>query len=916
MSFKIDAHEFDIEFMKAHGYTRKQCKVCKAFFWTIDGDRETCGEPPCDAYSFLKNPPTKRKYTVTEMRREFLNFFEKRNHEVINPYPVVARWRDDLLITIASIADFQPYFTSGLAEPPANPLVISQPCLRFEDIDKVGLTAGRHLSIFEMGGHHAFNNTLKNKYVYWKNETLEFHNEFATKVLGIPEEEIVFKEHFWIGGGNAGPDVEGIIRGLEVSTLVFMMYELRGDTLVKIPVLTVDTGYGIERWTWLSTGYPTAFHAIYDQFLEWAINRLGIKLDNEILYKNTLYSPLYEPQSPQVIYSLRSKIAKEHGLNLDELNAIITLFEDVALILDHSKSAIFLIKDGAIPSNVKEGYLTRLLLRRIFRKAAAHKIDFSFIIDVFARQIDFWSKDFSEIKEVEETVIEIVEGEYKRFNEVIRKIPSIIRRYEKGKEKLTLDDLMEIYDSYGISPELIVEYLEGIKGYRIEVPSDFYKRVSERHIRREIKGVEVKPVEKMKYVTKELYYINQYWSSFNGRILEVIDGNKVILDKTVFYPGGGGQLPDRGHITVNGSTYEVIDVVKENDLILHILDKNLDPSSKGRVVYGQLDWSRRLSLMCHHTAAHLLLAAAKKILGPHIWQAGAEKRPEIAHIDVTHHKLPSKEDLDKIEKFINTVVSLNVPVNISYLSRGSAEKEYGVRIYQGGIVPGDKIRIVRIGDIDVQACGGLHVKSTGELKLVKIVNVEKVRDGVIRFYFVAGDRALNLVSDSLAKLESIAEMFHVDKLEVANYIRKVIDTKNKIEEQLKNLKLEYNKLLAEKLYLTGQYVDKLIKVIPFEGDIEDVIKMKEILSEKYNDIVFLGLSKYEKGANVTIYVGEGVRSLNISAYELGLEALKPWIIGAKGNEKYARFGLSSRIEIEQLSKRIIEAITRRISSLK
>jgi alanyl-tRNA synthetase len=129
-------------------------------------------------------------------------------------------------------------------------LVISQPCLRFEDIDNVGPTAGRHLTVFEMGGAHAFN--YPEKKIYWKNETIQLHHELLTKELGVPSHLVTYKEHFWSGGGNAGPDVEAIVGGLEVSTLVFMMYKVLNGRLSKTRIETVDTGYGMERWCWLS----------------------------------------------------------------------------------------------------------------------------------------------------------------------------------------------------------------------------------------------------------------------------------------------------------------------------------------------------------------------------------------------------------------------------------------------------------------------------------------------------------------------------------------------------------------------------------------------------------------------------------------------------------------------------------------
>ncbi|RLI31025.1 alanine--tRNA ligase, partial [Candidatus Bathyarchaeota archaeon] len=214
-------------FFDEEGYVRKLCPKCGEYFWTQNPDQEFCGEATpegCAHYTFIGNPPTRRKYTYREMREAFLSFFEKHGHTRIKPYPVVARWRDDLFFTHASIIDFQPYVTEGVIPPPANPLVISQPCLRFVDIDNVGLTFGRHLTIFEMGGAHAFNSPTQE--IYWKDQTVRYHHEFATKELGIPSEEIIYKEGVWIGGGNAGPDVESIVRGLEIATLVFMQFKV------------------------------------------------------------------------------------------------------------------------------------------------------------------------------------------------------------------------------------------------------------------------------------------------------------------------------------------------------------------------------------------------------------------------------------------------------------------------------------------------------------------------------------------------------------------------------------------------------------------------------------------------------------------------------------------------------------------
>ena len=190
--------EYFLSYFEEHGFQRTRCQSCEVWFWTRDPDREICGEPPCGEYSFIGDPGFEESFSLEEMRETFLSFFADRDHERIDPYPVAAnRWRDDVLLTQASIYDFQPHVTSGSAPPPANPLVVSQPCIRMEDIDNVGRT-GRHTMAFEMGGHHAFNADSDADYayggeVYWKDETVEYCDALL-EAVGADLEEVVYIE--------------------------------------------------------------------------------------------------------------------------------------------------------------------------------------------------------------------------------------------------------------------------------------------------------------------------------------------------------------------------------------------------------------------------------------------------------------------------------------------------------------------------------------------------------------------------------------------------------------------------------------------------------------------------------------------------------------------------------------------------
>jgi len=230
--------EYEVELFKEEGFQRRRCPKCNRFFWSL-GDRKTCGEPPCDEYSFIGNSPTKKGLNLHEMRELYLRFFERNDHTRIHRYPIVARWRDDVFFTQASIYCFQPWVLLGVVKPPANPLTISQTCVRFNDIDNVGKT-GRHFTMFEMMAHHSFN--TKDNFVYFKDKTVELCHRLLVEDLGIDPKEISYIEAQWAGGGNSGPCFETLVRGVELATLVFMMYKEENGKKKEMEMQVVDTG--------------------------------------------------------------------------------------------------------------------------------------------------------------------------------------------------------------------------------------------------------------------------------------------------------------------------------------------------------------------------------------------------------------------------------------------------------------------------------------------------------------------------------------------------------------------------------------------------------------------------------------------------------------------------------------------------
>jgi len=786
--------EYHIPFFDEHGFVRKKCKTCGEFYWTQIHDQEICGEAPCQEYEFIGHPPAKKRYDIPGMRELFLSFFEKKKHKRIAPYPVVSRWRDDLYFTDASIVDFQPYVTDGIIPPPANPLVISQPCIRFVDIDNVGLTFGRHLTIFEMGGHHAFN--YPKKEVYWKDQTVRYHHELVVKELGVRSEAVTYKEGVWSGGGNAGPDVEGIIGGFEVCTLVFMNYKVVDGKFIKLPVRTVDTGYGIERYTWLTQGTPSCFHAIYGSTLDKVMRMAALSPDEKLLSEYAKHSGDMRVEKVANVKKLREQIARKIGMDLDTLHKILTPVESVFAVLDHTKSLVFMLAEGIVPSNVREGYLTRLVLRRTYRLLRLLGIE-NRLSDIVDLQINFWSPDFPHLKRVRNEILEVLaieeekyRGTLERGTVLVKKICSDLKA--KGEDTIPVNKLVELYDSHGIPPTLVSE-IAVKEDVQVNVPDDFYTTVARRHVtapKPAVTSFEKKLKDKVadQKPTRSLYYEDAYTRKFKARVSHVIDGKYLVLNQTAFYPEGGGQPADHGRISWKSGEAKITDAQKVGNVIVHAVKGNAP--NVGAQVEGELDWTRRISLMRHHTATHILMGAARRVLGEHVWQAGAQKGIDATRLDISHYKRIAPDELAEIESLANMIVMENMPVEVSWMPREKAEAAYGFRLYQGGVVPGREIRVVRTKDWEVEACGGTHCRSTGEVGLIKIMRTDRIQDGVERLIFSAGVPAIKLVQHRETALRRAAEIHET-------HLEKVPEAAQRIEVELREAKREIAKLREE-----------------------------------------------------------------------------------------------------------------------
>ena len=912
---EINEKEFAVPFFKENGFKRKQCQCCKSYFWTQNQNEKFCGDSPCVQYSFIGKSPAKRPFTVHEMRELFLSFFEKNGHRRIKPYPVVARWRDDVFLVGASIYDFQPYVTEGMIPPPANPLVVSQPSIRFTDIDNVGPTLGRHDLIFEMGGAHAFN--YPQKEVYWMDQTIRYHHQLATDGLGLRSESILYKEHFWSGGGNAGPDLECLCEGLEISTLVFMQYKVHGEELIKLPIRTVDTGYGIERWAWLSQGKPSAFQVIYGPVLDGIFKLANVLLDDKLIAKVVPFSSYMNVEKGGDRLHARRKVADMIHVDWRDLEKSLAPIENAMAVADHTKAIAFLLSEGVVPSNVEEGYLTRLLIRRTYRMLRQLGIE-DRMIEILNSQIDYWADDFPRLQEMRHEILEAIKAEESKYKRTLERGTDLVKKIvsdlkTKHETSIPAGTLVELYDSHGMVPDIVREIAEPL-GVQVTSPSNFYGIVAEKHLsgRRASDeaesdiAIELKDKVTPLPDTAPIYYKDPFQKEFQAKVLAVIDKKFVVLDQTCFYPEGGGQPGDIGSLETPTGQVKVIDTQKIGRVILHELEGNVP--AIGATVRGVIEWNRRISLMRHHTGTHLVLGAARRVLGQHVWQSGAQKSVESSRVDISHYERITDEQVRNIERLATETALQDIPVESEWLPRDKAEERYGYRLYQGGVVPGRELRIIKIGDWDVEACGGTHCTRTGQIGTIKILRTERIQDGVERITFAAGAQALRAVQEQESKLHRISSLIEAPVEKIDQHVQALVEERTRLSRRLEQLEQAWAEQEAKRLLASSKLVRgvKLCQAKYTSGEENELISLNNRITElEPNALTVLILVK--DSARILVGAGKGAITRGVHAGKLAGK-LASIVDGGGGGKEYFGQGGGTNVKATDAIFKTLESV--------
>ncbi len=486
--------------------------------------------------------------------------------------------------------------------------------------------------------------------------------------------------------------------------------------------------------------------------------------------------------------------------------------------------------------------------------------------EILAMQVRYWEEQFPELADNLDYIVQVVDLEVTRYLKTLDQGKSLLLRIIKDPEirrrgVLPLNLLIQLYDSHGLPPEVVKEATEP-HGVKVEIPDTFDTIVAERHSSSQqapkkeeddiLQGLPTLPT------TELVYYSDPKVKRLKAKVL-YSDRTRVVLDRTIFYPEGGGQLSDTGYLIIEGGEVKVLNVQKSRGVVVHFVE-DTEPIGVGTIVECVVDWERRSALARHHSSTHILLGAARRVLGEHVWQEGAQKSVEKSRLDISHFEKISPSQIRELEVLANRVVQECRPIKAYFEDRNKAEQMFGMRLYQGGVVQGPTIRVVEVEGWDAEACGGIHCSNTGEIGLIKIIRSERIQDGVERIEFVSGEQAISFIHSQESNLQEVSKILNTPVERVEKATAKLMEDLSESKRQIERLRKMLAQRISADLYSTAETIKGItfIKGI-FDGlSNDDLLPIASYLIDKKRDAIVLLASRAD-GSVVSMAGDEAIK---------------------------------------------------------
>ncbi len=860
--------------------------------------------------------------TSTEIRDTFLEFFKSKGHQIVPSAPIVLKNDPTLMFTNAGMNQFKDYFL-GNQPAPFQRIADTQKCLRVSgkhnDLEEVGVDTYHH-TMFEMLGNWSIGDPARPDGGYFKKEAIAWAWELLTNIFKIDKDRLyvsVFegderdglpydqeasdewkahiapdrilkgnkKDNFWEMGdtGPCGPcseihvdcrsdaeraetDGRTLVNAdhpqvIEIWNIVFIQFNRKKDgSLEPLPAKHVDTGMGFERLVRVLQGKNSNYDT--DVFSE-TLTKTGEIVGKD--YHKLQFSPA-TAQSPEAIA--------------------------FRVIADHIRAISFTIADGQLPANTGAGYVIRRILRRAVRYYYSyldHKTPLlHLLVPVIAGQFE---NVFPELKKQESFVARVIHDEEESFLRTLEKglhrIDDIVRK--PGAQTVSGKDAFDLYDTYGFPLDL-TRLIAAEKGLNIDEAGFEAEMQQQKNRSRAATVVDtadwvmVGQDTPAKFVGYDDLNVTTRIIKYRKVKAKGKEQYQVVLETTPFYGESGGQVGDKGILRGTETEAEVLDTKKENDLIVHIVDRLPQPANGE--INAVVNFEERLLTMSNHTGTHLLHAALRQVLGTHVQQKGSLVSPELLRFDVSHFSKISETELREVENLVNRKIRENVTVTIREMPKEEALKLGAMALF--GEKYGDKVRVVTADPtFSVELCGGTHVAQTGMIGTFVITSESAIAAGVRRIEALTGPAALRYIENKILQHKQVSELLKSN--DPLKAIEKLMAEKATLENRVESL--EARELVGIRNELLQK--DEIVNQINFIGDIVEVSNadaLKKLCSDLKNhlsDYLIVLCANIGGKPSVAICIAENVvAARGLDAGQIIKQQVAPLIKGGGGGQKF------------------------------